>query len=166
MRVVLYMIVLLSFYTLFYNILSPSITFLIMSFIFLTMGIMFSFKKELYDKHIKFVSPKLYHNFNLKDEKFKDRNRKTNILCLYLLSLSTFVNSNLYSTVSPDFVLKFDFKNILIIAIFVLIIYFLSFYIFKKSKTNTQYIIFSILLGIIATIVIIGMLIFTNKEIF
>ncbi|HAG44260.1 MAG TPA: hypothetical protein DCL31_14260 [Clostridium sp.] len=165
MRIVLFMIVLLLLYTLFYSVLGPSITFLIMSGVFLIMGILFSFKKEFYDKCIKFVSPKFYDNFNLKDEKFKERNRKTNIACLYLLSVATFMNSRLCSAISPEFTAKFDFKNILITAIFAFIIYFLSSYIFKKSKSNAQYVIFSVLLGIIAAI-IIGILIFRNIEIF
>ncbi|WP_454052028.1 hypothetical protein [Clostridium sp. Marseille-Q7071] len=165
MRIVLFMIVLLLLYTLFYNVLGPSITFLIMSVIFLIMGILFSFKKEFYDKYIKFVSPKFYDNFNLKDKKFKERNRKTNIACLYLLSIATLMNSRLCSAISPEFTTNFDFRNILITAIFAFIIYFLSSYIFKKSKNNAQYVIFSVLLGIIAAI-IIGMLIFRNIEIF
>ncbi|WP_461615190.1 hypothetical protein [Clostridium sp. Marseille-QA1073] len=165
MRIVLFMIVLLLLYTLFYSILGPSITFLIMSGVFLAMGILFSLKKEFYDKYIKFVSPKFYDNFNLKDEKFKERNRKTNIVCLYLLSVATFMNSRLCSAISPEFTTKLNFKNILITSSFAFLIYFLSSYIFKKSKNNTQYVIFSVLLGIIAAI-IIGILIFRNIEIF
>lgn len=165
MRIVLFMIVLLLLYTLFYSTLGPSITFLIMSGVFLIMGILFSFKKEFYDKCIKFVSPKFYDNFNLKDEKFKERNRKTNIVCLYLLSVATFMNSRLCSAISPEFTTKLNFKNILITSSFAFVIYFLSSYIFKKSKNNTQYVIFSVLLGIIAAI-IIGILIFRNIEIF
>lgn len=165
MRIILFMIALLLLYTLFYNVLGPSITFLIMSGAFLIMGALFSFKKEFFDKYIKFASPKFYDNFNSKDEKFKERNRKTNIVCLYLLSVSAFMNSRFCSAISPEFTTKFDFKNILITSIFAFIIYFLSSYIFKKSKSNAQYVIFSVLLGIIAAI-IIGILIFRNIEIF
>lgn len=166
MRVTLFTIILLLLYTLSYNVLSPTITFLIMSCIFFIMAVLFSFKKEFYYKYINFVNPKFYYRFNLKDEKFKNRNKKISTICLFLMSIATLMNSSLCNEISTEFTVKFNLKNIIIMFISMFVIYFISAYIFRKNKTTVQYAIFSILLVIITAIIIIAILIFMNIEIF
>lgn len=154
------MVMLITFFLL-YNTFGMGIANLIISILLLLQAIVFSIKDEYYDKFLKFMNPRLYNVYCQKGSVYIRKTRKMNIIFNYLISIITGFNAFIQlSFATFDTRHLFSFREFLPFAAIILIIVFIlnhiSIFIMKKSKTSTENLMWSIIIGIGISIVLIG----------
>jgi len=115
-------------------------------------------KKEYYYKYVALINPKYNEICDEKGEEFKNKNRRTNIICWYLMSILflfqvaiTRENRVLFEGMAGKDLILF----LGIIMLFSILIFLISMYILKKSKSNGEFVGYSVILGIAAAIILI-----------
>lgn len=160
MRTVIIMIFLLALFLGLYTTLGIGITMFIISGMYFIMATLFTIKKEYYHKYLSFVNPKYKNISDEKGEKFKKKNRITNIISDYILSVVMFfngmINVKYNSNFKPSFSVSYYFKFGSLVLVIGIIIYFVNNFLLKKSKNHSDYVIWSILLGIVLAIIMIS----------
>lgn len=154
-----YVSITLIVFLLLFQTLGLGITTLIIAFIILTQAIVFSLKPEYHDKFYKLVNTTYYNALKEKDDEYIRKSRKMNIISSYVLTV--ILGFNAYMQI---FIQKYRFtftvKQCILIYVafmgFLLLINYISVFILKKSKTVKENFVYSFVLGIGITIIIIG----------
>ncbi|ERK30215.1 hypothetical protein CINTURNW_1785 [Clostridium intestinale URNW] len=158
MRTIFFLIVILTLYFGLSTFLSINLALLLFSLFFIITATIFLVRKDSYTKYIEFINPKLSILFKEKDNKFKKNTRITDIAVFYFLSaILLFI-----SKVMPKETLPYNTQFIPLIFVAIIIsicLYFLSNYIFKKSKNNSSYWFYFI--GLLSLMILLCYLVIT-----
>lgn len=158
MRPVLVMLFMLMIYLFIGTVLGLKWVLIISAVLFSVMATVFIIKEDYYIKYIKFVNPSYLKNSEVKGEKFKKQNRVTNIICWYIIAVififqaSVMPNMNLLDMFSPKQLIIFAAA----IFAFSSILFLLSMFVHKKSKTNSQFIGYSVIIGVVFAIIFLA----------
>ncbi len=109
------------------------------------------FKEDVYEKYWSLVNPWMQKNLEQKDETFRRKNKRMNILSWYLLAILFFfqgsmarADEKLFAGMSPETLLQ------VMVGLLVLLLVagVANHLIIKKSRTNGDVIFWSILVGV------------------
>lgn len=138
------------------------VAFYIMAGSFLIMALLFTFKREYFIKYTKLVNPSYIQRLEQKGESFKKGNIITNIVCYYILFITTFINATVQRK-NTHLLTAQGYYSVLKFAILVFVLASVSAiinnFILKRSKTNNAYTWYSLLLGGIIAFILIELLI-------
>ncbi|WP_427339838.1 hypothetical protein [Caloranaerobacter sp. DY30410] len=157
MREVIFMIFIVILYLILSYLLGLSTAMLILSAVLFIMAVLFSYNEQYYNKYIMFTTPKRSKITNEKDEVFKEKDRKANIVSFYILSILLFVNGiiRVNDKSSRSLLTTKDFIIIAGIALSIgIVIYFVDNYFLKKSREHEEYMIKSVILGLLIVVIL------------
>lgn len=158
------MTLLIAMIFLMYNTVGVGITTLILAIIFLIEAVLFSIKKDYYDKFLCFMRPRLYNVYKEKGSEFIRKKRRVDIMSYYLLFIVTGLNAFMEIKVMTNIDTRqlFSLEKFLSFALIILVIIFLIDYMstltMKKSKTAEGDLAWNIIIGIILAIIFIGLI--------
>lgn len=156
MRTILFMLFMLIFYLCIGTVLGLKWVVLLSALLFLTMATVFLIREDYYITYIKLVNPSYLKTAEEKGEKFKKQNRITNIVCWYILAVvflfegSVMANMKLLDLFSAKQLFAFSAA----IFAFSTIMFAASIFVYRKSKTNAQFIGYSVIIGVIVSIIL------------
>ncbi|MHB8074378.1 hypothetical protein [Desulfosporosinus fructosivorans] len=145
-----------------FNTVGTGITTLILAIIFLVQAIIFSIKKEFYDKFLSIMNPGLYSLYIEKGSDFIRKKRRMNIVAYYFLAAITGFNASMQLRLMSKIDTKpiFSLREFLPLGLVILGLCFFVNYIsiltMKKSKTANEDLAWNIIIGIVLAIILTG----------
>ena len=130
----------------------------LMAAIFLVMALLFTYNNENCVKYFNVVNYSYMKRLEEKGEEFKKKNIMSSIIAYYVLAITTFINASIQRENKRIFTsdkLHFNIKYVGLIVAFVAIGLVLNNLILKKSKSNRQYVVGSLVVGALFAIVLI-----------
>ena len=143
-----------------YNTVGTGITSFIFAIIFMVQAIIFTIKTEYYDKFLSFMNPGLYSAYSKKGNDFIRKKRRMNIISYYFLSAVTGYNAFMQirlMTTRPLFSLREFLPFALVILSVIFLMNYISILKVNKSKTANEDLAWSIIIGIVLAIILIGL---------
>ena len=162
MRTIIFILLFLSLYFGIWIFIGIKWAIAVCSLLLMSLATSFILKKDFYVRYIEFVNPKCAALYNYKDDNFKRKLRKTDIIVLYILSaIMVFISVNIPNTILPIHGIYLIYLIVIEISVCILLWLF-GLLILKKSRKYSSFWFYSIalILFIILVLAIIQNFIF------
>ncbi|KPU26972.1 hypothetical protein TR13x_07540 [Caloranaerobacter sp. TR13] len=158
MREIIFMLFIVILCLILSYLLGLSMVMLVLSAVLFIMAVLFSYNKQYYSKYIMLITPKRSKIMSEKDEVFKEKYRKANIVSFYILAILMFINGIIRVNDKLSYKSLLTTKDFTIIGGIALsigiIIYFVDYYFLKKSRDHEEYMIKSVILGLLIVVIL------------